>query len=330
MACGLALALPTLAGKSVERVRGAGPVDWEAAEEVQPGVRIVERRETVCGQANLKADELWRIGDRRGRVFNGVREMRAYFMRVDLKTPGLKFAATRRDSHYGEPMPDYRGPKGETMAIVTRRVSVPEFMVGVATNRGVKVLAGWNTCFFRPWVKPFDRQFARPIGFNVSEGEVLTDDTLPRPDCGLFVVGRDGAVGFSSEVPTDLSNVWIAHTGGSWILKDGKPVPVAPNGYEDMLMPRLTLGLSRDRRYLFVLAVDGRRPGWSWGANGADLVRLMLAAGAFDAIDFDGGGSTTACYWDDALQSPRNLNVAEGERGRRVGVSICVYLDEAK
>ena len=59
------------------------------------------------------------------------------------------------------------------------------------------------------------------------------------------------------------------------------------------------------------------------GAVAADLVRLFRAAGAWDAIDFDGGGSATLCYWDAKTSRPVTVNRTEG---RRVALNVGVYV----
>lgn len=45
-------------------------------------------------------------------------------------------------------------------------------------------------------------------------------------------------------------------------------------------------------RYILV-TVDGRQPGWSTGLRFPDLGRLLLELGAWNAVNLDGGGSTT-------------------------------------
>ena len=52
------------------------------------------------------------------------------------------------------------------------------------------------------------------------------------------------------------------------------------------------------------LAVDGRQKEWSLGATGSETAQILLAAGASDAINFDGGGSTSLLYWDAKNHKP--------------------------
>jgi exopolysaccharide biosynthesis protein len=56
--------------------------------------------------------------------------------------------------------------------------------------------------------------------------------------------------------------------------------------------PRTAIGRLRDGRAL-LLVVDGRQPAWSVGMSLEELARLFLDFGAVDAINLDGGGSTT-------------------------------------
>ncbi|MCQ2397509.1 MAG: phosphodiester glycosidase family protein, partial [Lentisphaeria bacterium] len=54
---------------------------------------------------------------------------------------------------------------------------------------------------------------------------------------------------------------------------------------------------------------------------------LMKRAGAWDAINMDGGGSTTMCYWDFAKQAPVILSKHAGNATRRVGGNIGIYIE---
>jgi exopolysaccharide biosynthesis protein len=51
-------------------------------------------------------------------------------------------------------------------------------------------------------------------------------------------------------------------------------------------------GVRRDGGLLLV-TVDGRRPGWSAGVTLREGARVMRSLGARDALNLDGGGSTS-------------------------------------
>jgi Phosphodiester glycosidase len=55
--------------------------------------------------------------------------------------------------------------------------------------------------------------------------------------------------------------------------------------------PRTMAGVRRDGS-LVLVAVDGRRPGWSAGVTLQEGARVMRSLGARDALNLDGGGST--------------------------------------
>ena len=56
--------------------------------------------------------------------------------------------------------------------------------------------------------------------------------------------------------------------------------------------PRTAIALLADGRAL-LLVVDGRQPSWSVGMSLEELARLLIEFGAVEAINLDGGGSTT-------------------------------------
>ncbi len=76
------------------------------------------------------------------------------------------------------------------------------------------------------------------------------------------------------------------------------PGPGDPNARH----PRTAIGT--DGRHIVALAVDGRAPGHSDGMTVPELGRFMRQLGCTDAINLDGGGSTTAWAAGRALNRP--------------------------
>ena len=105
-----------------------------------------------------------------------------------------------------------------------------------------------------------------------------------------------------------IPSVAIAHPGhgAGIIMKDG--TSLAPRNPKSKawrgLAPRTAFGISADGRWLYGVVVDGRQPGYSLGADMYDLVRILKAAGAVDAINMDGGGSATLVWWDEQKKAP--------------------------
>jgi exopolysaccharide biosynthesis protein len=62
---------------------------------------------------------------------------------------------------------------------------------------------------------------------------------------------------------------------------------------------------------MLIATVDGRQPGVSVGMSLAELASLLLEFGASDAINLDGGGSTTMVVNGKLVNSPSDQT---GER----------------
>ncbi|TKH08772.1 hypothetical protein FC678_19285 [Peribacillus simplex] len=82
--------------------------------------------------------------------------------------------------------------------------------------------------------------------------------------------------------------------------------------------PRTLAGIKENGNLLFV-TIDGRAPGWSVGANFEESAKVMKSLGAIDAINLDGGGSTTMTVGDDRVTRPSD---AAGERPIADGILL--------
>lgn len=63
--------------------------------------------------------------------------------------------------------------------------------------------------------------------------------------------------------------------------------------YGETRHPRTAIGLDADAPRVWLVVVDGRQPGLSEGASLNDLIAIFDELGAEDAMNLDGGGSTT-------------------------------------
>lgn len=254
-------------------------VDWSSAERVTDGIDMI------------------------GLSYESPRLMKAKAIRVDLFNKSLAFTASGRADRWGQPMPGYTN-----LTIRTRRETVEEFMMNARApielgGRGLDMLVAFNTSPWSPCPEPTPTPYGQTHGYNVSDGVVVSDDYESSRVRGLFVVWKNGRVDVR---PTPLpknsrDDVWIAHSGFAIILKDGQPLFRQNEG---AVHPRTVVGVSRDGRWLYVLALEGRHKNVSLGADYYDLAQIMLSLGASDALNMDGGGSTTLLRWDDAEQRP--------------------------
>ncbi len=270
------------------------PIEWTKAQRVQNGILLVKLR------------------------LQNPRLLKAAVMRMDLKTPGLTLTTTGRDENWGKEMPDRPG-----ITIATMRITSANFMKN-ARQRGVDMIAVFNAAPWTPWESPFKHRYGMPLGLNISGGLVVSDN---HPELPVLVEWKDGGIELLPTIDRKLiPKIKEAASGFCFILHHGKVLP--NEGYSVGLHPRLGCGLSADRRYLFVVAVDGRQKDWSLGATGSETAEILLASGAFDAINFDGGGSTSLLYWDAKKQKPVAVNRhTSGGYMRPVGSNVGIVLN---
>ena len=114
---------------------------------------------------------------------------------------------------------------------------------------------------------------------------------------GAVLIGRGKAakrlswlrVGEKARVVYQAKNrVTVAVTGNKQLLDEGIQTVI-----DDREMhPRTAIGIDRDTNTVLLLVIDGRQS-FSRGYTMVELANLMLELGAEDALNLDGGGSST-------------------------------------
>ena len=84
--------------------------------------------------------------------------------------------------------------------------------------------------------------------------------------------------------------------------------------------PRAALGVGDDA--LVAVACDGRRTGVDAGLSMLELAQVMVDLGARDAINLDGGGSTTLVHRGHLLNRPYSNQDQPGPQSRRVVTAL--------
>jgi hypothetical protein len=120
------------------------------------------------------------------------------------------------------------------------------------------------------------------VGLYIYEGERVSEGIS---DYDALYILYDGSVevGSQNSVP---DNVRWAVGGFHIVLSDGNNL-----GTADARHPRSLIGLSKDRKTLFLAVTDGRQKGCA-GMTTRELGEWMFWLGAFNAINMDGGGSS--------------------------------------
>jgi hypothetical protein len=112
---------------------------------------------------------------------------------------------------------------------------------------------------------------------------------------------------------------------------DGLLTPGGPanysnsNSWYELTNARTVIGLSQDNRTLFLFSVDNA--GGSRGMTLSEIADLLVNQyGVYNALNLDGGGSTTLAMEDPATQTGRIVNVSsDNPNGRSVGSNLAIF-----
>jgi hypothetical protein len=172
-------------------------------------------------------------------------------------------------------------------------------------------------------------------GFNIDAGNRAT------------IVHRDPAQPDRKHVLEPVT-LWNTLSGSAQIVTDGivtVPVyqdpqhsiaplrPGGPNQYSNqhswynVVTARTAIGLSQDSRTLTLFTVDAR--GGSAGMTVGDVAETLIRDyGVWNALNLDGGGSTSMVVENPATNLPSVVNVSsDSPAGRTVGNSLAVFAE---
>ena len=107
---------------------------------------------------------------------------------------------------------------------------------------------------------------------------------------------------------------------GQNVAGDAATLEGTLSGNAEARHPRTAVGFSRDSSTLIILTVDGRSES-SGGMTLVELANVMRELGAWQAMNFDGGGSTTMVIEGKVANQPSDK---EGERAVGDGLLVVV------
>lgn len=237
------------------------------------------------------------------RIQREPRGLRVHIVQIDPSAPGIEFMVT--------PPNGPEQPRDTTSQ--TTRAFLEEHGLQLAINAH----------FFSPW--PAEDDYANLLGLAVSDGEAYAPfrpnwrQAFVVTDAGeATIVEHDEAeeIGYGTAPPVE-----VRHGVGTneRILRAG----TVTASWEE-LHPRTAIGVSSEGHALFLVA-DGRQGRFSEGLTTPEVAEILLEFGATDAINMDGGGSTTLVVADD---EPRLVNRPVGylvpgterENGSNIGI----------
>jgi hypothetical protein len=167
------------------------------------------------------------------------------------------------------------------------------------------------------------------------QGGVIADYVVDAAECSEESMERNGGVVLSAAPATKEATQLLAMApgtpmrirwalgwddvfdvvgGGPILVQDGRIVLEPCSSVFCGRNPRTAIGWTSNGRVLLVV-IDGRQPRWSVGASLGELARIMRDLGAVQAMNLDGGGSSTMVVEGEVVNRPsdgrqRNVTTA--------------------
>jgi hypothetical protein len=265
------------------------------------------------------------------------RNLNLHIVAIDLAAPGIRFRLT---------------PSGGTHDTV--RQTTLEFLDQERAQLAI------NAHFFVPF--PSTNMNANLVGLASSEG-VVYSPFEPQPVAPGEADQSYAIVPFAPALNIDAANharivhrslwyrdrkhvrervtLWNTVSGSAQIVTDGRiTIPTylksandlnqlrgfsETNSWYAVLRARTAIGLTKDNRTLLLFTVDGS--GGSFGMMPGEVAEVLLNDyHIHNALNLDGGGSTTLAMQDPVTQTGRIVNVSsDPPRGRPVGSNLAVF-----
>ncbi|HEY1864976.1 MAG TPA: phosphodiester glycosidase family protein [Roseiarcus sp.] len=230
----------------------------------------------------------------------------AYIERIDLTAPGVGFTTTP--------------PSGP---LETTSQSTSQFLQSTGAEVAI------NANFFSDVAatpSPEDL-----LGLAVSNRTVVSPQAFGSDDAAASLVitkTYTATISPAGSTTIDLSNVFNAVSGNQIVTNGVDTSSITPTGAPHDpfgLDPRTGVGLSKDGRFLYLIAIDGRQPDYSVGTTTSDEAALMIDLGVYEGLNLDGGGSTALVQAGpsgaDLIDSPSgSFGVVERLDGNNLGV----------
>jgi exopolysaccharide biosynthesis protein len=220
---------------------------------------------------------------------------------IDLSAPGISFLVTPQGP---APAPVSGGVPDETVVQTTRQF-VNATGVQLAVNASFFAIDNEHTVNGLTWTNNLGLTASKGNAYSPWQPPPSTDNNF---DDALNITSANKAsiVKMPSTVTTGFEtnpsvSLYNTVTGSTRLLTNGVVKAPSTCGSLCDLNPRTAAGLSSGNTKLILMTVDGRETGVSDGVTLVELAGYMANYGATNAINLDGGGSSTmvANYYDD-------------------------------
>lgn len=236
------------------------------------------------------------------------RPMVVHIVKVNLREDGIELLVTPGD-------PDADLP----LTARTTTEFVEDFGLQVAINGDG--FSPWHSYGILDYY-PHSGERVAPLGYATSQGDVYATDTGSGP---TLYLAKNNRARFN--LPD--GRIYNAISGTIMLVDDGDKATDLDSASVSArrAQPRTAVALDERRRTLYLIVVDGRQPFYSHGATLEELAEIILEAGGHDAMNLDGGGSSTLAWMEPSgaastLNSPIHQRIPGRQRpvGNHLGV----------
>lgn len=216
---------------------------------------------------NLEHIEYTKIatGIELARLANEAHPLIATIAKIDLKNPNLIIFNTERTRFK---------KKGFVL---------PETTMNFAKRNDTNLAINANFFTFKC---SFLDALYKPLGLYITDSTVLSN---AHSDFAHLIFSANKEPLILKEFDESL-DVMYGIAGFNQVLKDGK---IVITGKSKKIDSRMLIGINKSRTILFVLCIDGEYKKISEGATLIKATMIMKEIGVYDAIELDGGGSST-------------------------------------
>ncbi|MBR3552821.1 MAG: phosphodiester glycosidase family protein [Clostridia bacterium] len=182
-----------------------------------------------------------------------------------------------------------------------------------AEKTGRNIVAAFNADIY-------NMQTGEPTGPLVIDGRVHKA-ALGHP---YFGITKDGKPVMGNALTQEvLDNLQQAAGGFYTLIENGERTPIASQ-HDEYVAPHTAVGLKADGSLVF-MCIDGRNYPISNSCDNYDLTTILLDLGCVEALNFDGGGSTTYLAKYEGTDALVLANHPSDSVERKVASSILIY-----
>jgi hypothetical protein len=193
-----------------------------------------------------------------------------YVMQINLDAPGIGFTTT--------PLTAGGSPGG---SVETTSQTTAQFLQSSGTQVAINANFFNNCC---STTTPANETFN---GVAISNGTLVAPDESGYADLLLTANNQASMVAGGG---ANLNGVFNAVAGSGFVVQNGVNIGASTVGSASD--PRTLIGLSQNDQYLYLVTIDGGSSDGN-GVTGSEEANLMLDLGVYNAINMDGGGSTS-------------------------------------